>query len=62
MCQKCKGLFACNVHMCPQGSLEQPVPAPSPRPAPQTVRRVIPSRVRPSSMSTRVLLDSDGKQ
>lgn len=24
MCQKCKGLFGCNIHMCRQSSLQQP--------------------------------------
>jgi hypothetical protein len=24
VCQKCKGLFGCNVHMCRRSSLEQP--------------------------------------
>jgi len=35
VCEKCKGLFTCNVHICPHGSFEPPASPPAPR-----VRRV----------------------
>jgi hypothetical protein len=63
MCEKCKGLLSCNVHMCPRASVGIPAGSPRPLASLRLPTDAPPQRLRSSSRfrTTFTLLDTAGK-